>query len=55
MPIYDFKCLGCGKEFTVTAAVSQLEKGRAAKCPTCGKKKVQQLLTAFTAKTSRKS
>ena len=55
MPVYDFKCRACGKEFTVTAAVSQLEKGKAGKCPECGKKNAQQLLGVFTPKTSRKS
>jgi putative FmdB family regulatory protein len=55
MPVYDFKCRDCGIEFTATATVGQLEKGDAVRCPECGGGNIQQLLTVFTAKTSRKS
>ena len=41
MPVYDFKCRGCSKEFTVTAPVSRIEKGKAVKCPECGRKNAE--------------
>ena len=55
MFVYDFKCLDCGKELSATESVKKRERGGSEKCPECGKANVRQLLTAFTAKTSRKS
>lgn len=43
-----------GKEFSATATVGQPEKGEAAKCPSCEKENLRQLLSLFTAKTSNK-
>jgi putative FmdB family regulatory protein len=54
MPTYEFKCRPCGTEFATTASVSQLEKG-AIRCPACGAADLEQLLSAFVPKTSRKT
>ncbi|MCK9229536.1 MAG: zinc ribbon domain-containing protein [Syntrophales bacterium] len=55
MPIYDYHCGKCKKEFTVTRSISDRDKGVPA-CPKCkGKRQVSQLVSNFTAITSRKS
>lgn len=54
MPMYDYKCLDCGKEFLVALSLKEHDSG-AASCPSCGSKKVEQLLTSFTAQTDKKS
>ena len=54
MPRYDYKCLDCGKEFLLALTLKEHESGAAA-CSSCGSKKVEQLVTGFSAKTSRKS
>jgi len=54
MPMYDYKCQDCGKEFHLALSLKDHESG-AAKCPSCGSKKLEQEITGFVAKTSRKS
>ncbi len=54
MPSYDYECVKCEKQFTVTLSMREHD-AKKAKCPKCGGKKLKQLITAFTAKTSRKS
>jgi putative FmdB family regulatory protein len=55
MPTYEFYCAGCKKKVTLAMTLSQREGGRFA-CPRCKtKKKMEQILGAFSAKTSRKS
>jgi putative FmdB family regulatory protein len=54
MPMYDYKCGECGKEFLLALTLKEHERGVAA-CPFCGSKKLEQLITAFTARTSKKS
>lgn len=53
MPTYEFTCRACGKDFSTTAPVKDLEQGRI-ECPECGKKDVKQQLTTFAPKTSSK-
>lgn len=44
MPIYDFKCLGCG----ATSEVLLLDGDTAkAKCPECGSGEMERLLSTF--------
>jgi putative FmdB family regulatory protein len=38
MPIYDYKCKGCGKQFEFLVL-----KSRAAACPACGSQRLEQL------------
>ena len=54
MPSYDYRCSKCKKKFTAIISIGEHEAGKV-KCPKCGEKKVEQLITAFLVKTSRKS
>lgn len=54
MPMYGYKCLDCNKEFLVALTLKEHEGG-SAPCPSCGSKKVEQMITSFAAKTTRKS
>jgi putative FmdB family regulatory protein len=54
MSQYVFQCQDCSKEFTQTLHMSELEKGSVT-CPHCGSQRVHQLVTAFSAVTSKKS
>lgn len=54
MPMYDYKCRECGKECLLALTLKEHESG-AASCPSCGSKKLEQLITTFTARTSKKS
>ena len=54
MPTYEYLCPKCKKKFTVILSISGHD-ARKAKCPKCGGKKVEQLITSFQTKTSRKS
>jgi putative FmdB family regulatory protein len=54
MSQYVFHCADCNQEFTQTLHISEAEKGGVT-CPHCGSKNVNQLVTAFSAVTSKKS
>jgi putative FmdB family regulatory protein len=54
MSQYVFQCQECNKEFTRILHMTDREKGEVT-CPHCGSKHVEQLVTAFSAVTSRKS
>ncbi|MCA9499941.1 MAG: hypothetical protein KC588_12165 [Nitrospira sp.] len=54
MPLYDYKCLKCGKECLLALTLKEHEN-KAATCPSCGSKKLEQLITSFIARTSSKS
>lgn len=54
MPIYEFECRECGKEFSVVLSVKQYEQKEFA-CPACQGKEVEQLVTSTNVITSRKS
>ena len=54
MPTYEFRCRKCKKLFVETMTMT--ERGaRRPKCPKCSSKSVEQALSAFSAKTSKKS
>lgn len=62
MPMYEYKCLDCKKEFLLALTLKEHESGAAvcpfcgrAVCPFCGSKELKQEFTSFIAKTSRKS
>jgi putative FmdB family regulatory protein len=44
MPIYEFKCSGCGKEFEKLCFASDQED---AKCPACGSADTQKVFSVF--------
>jgi putative FmdB family regulatory protein len=54
MPIYEYKCLDCGKEVVLALTLKEHESG-SAKCPACSSKRLEQMITSFMAKTSKKS
>lgn len=54
MPMYDYKCLDCGKESLIVVTLKEHEAGLVT-CPACGSKKLQQLFTSFIAHTTKKS
>jgi putative FmdB family regulatory protein len=54
MPSYDYRCPKCNKKFTLILSIREHDAGKG-KCPKCGGKKLEQLITAFQVKTSRKS
>jgi putative FmdB family regulatory protein len=56
MPVYEFYCKDCKKEFEVQMRLAQYEKSKnQQKCLECDGKNVQQKISAFEVKTSRKS
>ncbi len=54
MPIYVFRCAKCKNQFEKSMTVAEREKARPV-CPKCKGRKVEPVLTGFSAKTSRKS
>jgi putative FmdB family regulatory protein len=54
MSQYVFHCQDCDKEFTEQHHISDMDKTEG-KCPYCGSKNVHQLVSAFSAVTSKKS
>jgi len=54
MPSYDYRCSNCNKKFTAVLSMKEHD-AKKVKCPKCGGKKLEQLITPFQAKTSRKS
>ncbi len=52
MPIYDFKCAKCKKEFE--AMISKDDDGSGLECPECGKTGPEKLLSAVQFKVPRK-
>jgi putative FmdB family regulatory protein len=54
MSQYVFYCRDCKKEFTQSLHMSDRETNKVA-CPHCGGKRVEQLVTAFSTVTSKKS
>ncbi len=54
MPRYEYHCEACNKEFELVLTLHEHDEEKI-KCPKCGSKKVQQMVTAFTVVTSKKS
>ncbi len=54
MPSYDYQCEKCRKRFTVVQRISQ-HTGRSPACPKCRSRRTRRLLSAFYAKTVKKS
>jgi putative FmdB family regulatory protein len=54
VPIYEFQCKKCGKEFNLVLSVKQYEE-KGFSCPACQAKEVEQLVTSTNVITSRKS
>lgn len=54
MPVYEFKCEKCNKNFSLMMSISEYEKTKF-RCPKCKSTKVKQKITAFQTVTSSKS
>ncbi|HKC95826.1 MAG TPA: zinc ribbon domain-containing protein [Nitrospira sp.] len=54
MPMYDYKCLDCGKESLLVLTLQEHEKGKVT-CPSCKSSNVTQMYTSFIAHTTKKS
>jgi putative FmdB family regulatory protein len=54
MPVHEYVCLDCGKEFTIVLSVQEHERGHAT-CPRCQSKEVEQQPSTGDVVTSRKS
>lgn len=54
MPIYEYLCKKCDKNFTLTMSVNEHEK-KTVQCPDCKSTEVVPQYQPFFAKTSRKS
>jgi putative FmdB family regulatory protein len=54
MPTYEYQCRECDEIFEQQSRIADHEHLHP-KCPVCGSKKVEQVFSAFFARTSRKS
>lgn len=55
MPVYEYVCRDCNREFTVFLSIREYETEPKIKCPKCESDNVQRKLTGFFVKTSRKA
>ena len=55
MPNYEFRCTECRKKFTEKQSFEEHDRRKRVKCPKCGSRKVQQLISPTFVKTSKKS
>jgi putative FmdB family regulatory protein len=54
MPTYEYKCMDCGKESELYLSIDEHDRGNL-QCPACKSTRMEQLISAISAKTSRKS
>jgi putative FmdB family regulatory protein len=54
MPEYEFECQQCGEKFEQKETYEQHDRHNE-KCPKCGSKRVEQLVSQVHVKTSKKS
>ncbi len=54
MPSYEYRCPSCKKKFSVMMTIKEHDTKKV-KCPKCKGSKVEQLISHFMTKTSRKS
>jgi putative FmdB family regulatory protein len=54
MPIYEYRCRGCGKEFSHRRSISAQHETPPS-CPRCASRDVQQLFRSVNVQTSKKS
>ncbi len=52
--MYDFRCSGCKKKFSLTMGIAERSRKRI-KCPKCASQKVDPVSSKFFAKPSRKA
>lgn len=54
MPMYDYRCLDCGKESLLVLTLKEHEADKVI-CPLCKGTNMRQLYTSFMAHTTKKS
>jgi putative FmdB family regulatory protein len=54
MPTYEYRCLNCKRKFTVIISIREHES-KGLKCPKCGSRRINQLISSFYTQTSSKS
>lgn len=54
MPVYEYICKKCNKEFTISMSLQEKESKKV-KCPECKSVRTQQVFSTFVANTSKKS
>ena len=54
VPVYEFACQECRKQFALTLSLKERESGQLT-CPECGSTNVIPLISRFMVKTSKKS
>ncbi|MGQ9918520.1 MAG: FmdB family zinc ribbon protein [Bryobacteraceae bacterium] len=45
MPVYEYRCGQCGREFEIRASMAEYSQGLEAVCPSCGSKDVERLIS----------
>lgn len=55
MPAYEYMCRDCNKDFVVFLSIKEFDAKPKIRCPHCGSDNAQRKITAFFAKTSKKS
>jgi len=54
MPTYEYRCESCGETFEQSESIAEHVSAKP-ECPKCGGKKVSRAVSAFYARTSKKS
>ncbi len=54
MPVYEFKCKKCDHRFELAESISKHDKHRE-KCPECGSRSIQNIVSSVNVKTAKKS
>lgn len=54
MPLYDYRCEGCRKSFSVHLTMAEYDKGKV-KCPKCRSAKVKRVISGVSVITAKKS
>ncbi len=55
MPMYEFKCKKCKRNFSLQLTISEYGKKKSFACPHCKSRSVRRIFSNFTAITSSKS
>jgi putative FmdB family regulatory protein len=57
MPLYEFFCQKCEKDFAFSSSISEYERKRTEgiQCPECGSAEVARQMSSFQVKTTKKS
>lgn len=55
MPTYEYKCLNCGKTFSLQMSITEHDIQKKVACPHCKSENVSRIYSTFSAVTSKKS